>query len=182
MQLSEYEIKVTLTEASADNLGNSVIDSAQKVYDFDKITEKVAKHYRASKPHDSCDALYIKDEDNVFLVEFKNARSSHVPKKSLKQKAYDSIMTLMCALSPSLSLEETKRKVTLVFVYNNAAGRESVTPSKAMEQMKNKMFKLSNEPKVILFGLEIYKGVFYRDVYTVDKTEFIENIWGKIFP
>lgn len=182
MQLSDYEIKTTLTTASMDDFGNSVIESTQEVYHFDKITEQVANHLRSSKPQCSCDALYVKDDDNIFLLEFKNVRSSRVPRKSLKLKAYDSIMTLMVAFDPSLTIEDIKKKVTFVFVYNNAAGKEKVSQSHAMEQMKNKLFELSNEPETILFGLEIYENVFYKEIYTIDRTDLIKNdIWEMIF-
>lgn len=182
MQLSDYEIKTTLTATSMDDFGNSVIESTQEVYHFDKITEQVANRYRASKPQRSCDALYVKDDDNIYFLEFKNVRSSHVPAKSLRLKAYDSIMTLMVAFDPSLSLEDIKKKVTFVFVYNNAAGKEQVSQSNAMEQMKNKLFELSNKPRTILFGLEIYENVFYKEIYTIDRTDLIENdMWEMIF-
>lgn len=182
MQLSDYEIKTTLTQASMDDSGNSVIDSTQEVYHFDKITKKVADRHRVSKPQHSCDALYIKDDDNIFLLEFKNTRSSYVPYKSLKLKAYDSIMTLMCAFYPSLSLKDIKKKVTFVFVYNDAAGKEQISQSRAMEQMKDKLFELSDRPKIILYGLEAYKDTFYKDVYTIDRTEFIkDDMWKMIF-
>ena len=181
MQLEDYEITATLTEESDDGKANSVIESTHEVYDFDKLTEKVAELYRGKKPLCSCDALYIKDNDNIYLIEFKNVISSNVPRKSLRYKAYDSIMTLQCAYDSSLSINDIKHKVTFIFVYNNAAGRPELTHSQSMKQMKNKMYKWAKEPRVILYDLEIYKGVFYKDIYTVDKSEFIDDIWDEIF-
>lgn len=182
MQSEDYEIKETLTKVSQDDFGNSVIENTQEVYNFDKIAEQVARRYRASKPARSCDALYIKDADNIFLMEFKNTRSSRVPKNHLKQKAYDSVMTLLCAVDPALSLEEVRKKVTFVVIYNNAeTNAEHIAESKAIDQMKEKMYELSNRKRVILFGLEIYKDVFYKDVYTLDKTEFETDMWKRIF-
>ena len=179
---SNYNVlKSTLTEASKDDDGNSVIESTQEVYDFDEIAKVVAADYRVKKPQRSCDALYIKDDDNIYLLEFKNTRSSNVPKKSLKEKAYDSIMTLLFAFFPEFSLEDVKSKVSLVFVYNNEADSENIPRSDAIESMKNKMKQLSSESDNILFGLEIYKGVLYKNIYTKDKTEFMQNLYGEIF-
>lgn len=175
------QIKSTLTETSKDDDGNSVIESTQEVYDFDEIAQAVAKDYRISKPQRSCDALYIKDNDNIFLLEFKNTRSSRVPRKSLKEKAYDSIMTLMFAFFPEYSLNDIKNKVTLVVVYNNEIGAESIPKSEAIDKMKRKLQGFSDGNRNILFELEIYKDVLYKDIYTVDKSEFIAGTHEMIF-
>lgn len=174
-----YDIKTTLTIASSDDYGNSVVESTQEVYDFDKITEIVAKNYRVSRPQESCDALYIKDTGNIYLMEFKNTPKGHVPKNSVKKKAYDSIMTLMCAFCPEMSLEDMRKKVTFIFVYNNEAGH--LQPGHGIEQMKKKLRELAGYPDNILFGLEIYKDVFYKEVYTIDRAFFEQNMMKEIF-
>lgn len=174
-------IQITLSESSKDDDGNAVVESTQKVYDFDKITEMIADDYRRSKPQCSCDALYIKDKNNIFLVEFKNVRKSRVPKNSLKEKAYDSIMTLQMAFFPNYSIHDMRKKVTLVFVYNNDGIIEKEQDSASFDNLKNKLKNLSGSKTEILFDLDIYKDVLYKDVVTVEKTEFMNCIHPIIF-
>lgn len=33
----------------------------------------------------------------------------------------------------------------------------------------------------VYFGLDVYKGVFFKDVYTIDKEDFIANYEPDIF-
>lgn len=183
MHFDYEELKSTLAETSKDDAGQSLIESEQEVYNFDKITEEVAKEYRNSKPYCSCDALYVKSNEDIYLLEFKNAKSSRIPKKSLREKAYDSIMTLLFAFFPEYSLEELRNKVSLVFVYNNEKDSECVSNSDAIQKMKEKMKQLAgaNDSNIILFGLDIYKDILYKEIYTKDKTEFMNELYGDLF-
>lgn len=117
--IDENRAKSTLCETSKDDEGNAVVDYQNQVYNFDSITSDIADIYRVKKPLKSCDALYIKDDAHIYLIEFKNIRKSRIPKKELHQKTYDSIMTLQMAFFPKLSLDELKMRVVLVIIYNN---------------------------------------------------------------
>lgn len=181
MQPDYSEIKKTLKETSRDDYGNCVIDFSQEVYHFDQITEKVADSYRISKPQHSCDALHIKDRNDIYLIEFKNVRASRVPKKHLKLKAYDSIMTLQMAFFPEYSLDEIKEKVNLVVVYNNEGVVEKEQASRAFDSIKEKMRAYAGNHEEILFDLEIYKNVLYKNIFTVEKGKFISEIYNMIF-
>ena len=103
MQLDKTKICSTLSECSKDDAGQSLIESAQMVYNFDEITKEIADVYRGGKPMASCDALYQKDAEHIYLIEFKNARKSRIGKKFFLQKAYDSVWTLAFAFYPELS-------------------------------------------------------------------------------
>lgn len=180
MELDYKRFQKTLAEVSKDDNGSSLIENEKEVFDFDEITEVLAKQYRAGKPQCSCDALHIKDEEHIYLIEFKNARSSHVPKKSLKLKAYDSIMTLQCVFCPEISLNEIKEKVYFIFVYNNECN-ELELKNEEFDKLKNKLKKLTSGNQPILFGLEIYKDMFYKDVFTIDKEQFNNSMCHAIF-
>ena len=84
--IDKNKAKSTLSETSKDDEGNAVVDYQNLVYNFDCITSDIADIYRAKKPHKSCDALYIKDDAHIYLMEFKNVRKSRIPKKELHQK------------------------------------------------------------------------------------------------
>lgn len=179
--IDKNRAKSTLSETSKDDEGNAVVDFQNLVYNFDSITSDVADIYRAKKPHKSCDALYIKDDAHIYLMEFKNVRKSRIPKKELHQKAYDSIMALQMAFFPKFSLDELKKRVVLVVIYNDAGIVEKEQNSVSFEALKSKLFDLSKSENKILFGLEIFKGILYKDILTLEKQEYVKTIHDGIF-
>ena len=80
------KVKTTLSETSKDDDGMRLLIIKNPVYNFDRITSDIAAIYRAKKPHKSCDALYIKDDAHIYLMEFKNVRKSGIPKKNCIRK------------------------------------------------------------------------------------------------
>ncbi len=181
MILDDEKIKSTLRETSKDDDGNILIDDLQEVYNFDIVTEIIAGVYRNKKPLCSCDALFIKNKDEIFLIEFKNARKSRVPKKQLCEKAFDSIMTLQVAFFPNFSIEDLRKKVNLIFVYNNEGVAEKELESPYFDKIKSKFAQISNYNSTILFGLDKYKGIFYKNIMTVEKQIFLSKTYDLVF-
>ena len=114
-------------------------------------------------------------------MEFKNVRKSRIPKKELHQKAYDSIMTLQMAFFPKLSLNELKMRVVLIVIYNDAGIIEKEQDSVSFDAFKRKMSDLSKSQNKILFGLEIFQGILYKDILTLEKQEYVKTINDVIF-
>lgn len=179
--IDKNKAKSKLSETSKDDKGNAVVDYQNPVYNFDSITSDIAGIYRVKKPHKSCDALYIKDDEHIYLMEFKNIRKSRIPKKELHQKAYDSIMTLQMAFFPKLSLDELKKRVVLIVIYNDAGIVEKEQDSVSFDAFKSKLSGLSKSQNKILFGLEIFRGILYKDVMTLEKQEYVEGMHNLIF-
>lgn len=179
--LDEVRVKCTLSETSKDNEGNAVVDYENVVYNFDIITNDIADVYRVKRPQKSCDALYIKDSENIYLIEFKNVRRSRVPRKELQQKAYDSIMTLQLGFFPRFSLNDLKEKVVLIVVYNDDGIVEKEQDSVSFDALKNKLNSFSKSGKNILFNLEIFKGILYKDIFTLEKQEYSKTMHQQIF-
>ena len=179
--IDENKTKSTLSETSKDDEGNAVVDYQNPVYNFDSITKDIADIYRVKKPHKSCDALYVKDDEHIYLMEFKNVRKSRIPKKELHQKAYDSIMTLQMAFFPQFSLDELKKRVVLIVIYNNDGIVEKEQDSASFEAFKKKLSGLSKSQNEILFGLEIFRGILYKDVLTLEKQKYVETMHNVIF-
>ena len=179
--IDENKVKTTLSETSKDDDGNAVINYQNPVYNFDRITSDIAAIYRAKKPHKSCDALYIKDDAHIYLMDFKNVRKSRIPKKELHQKAYDSIMTLQMAFFPKLSLDELKMRVVLIIIYNDAGIVEKEQDSVSFDAFKRKLSDLSKSRNKILFDLEIFQGIFYKEVLTLEKQEYVKTMHDVIF-
>ncbi len=182
MQFDESKINSTLGETSKDdNSGKYVIKSDQKVLDFDEITKEVGGLYRNKKPLASCDALYIKNDDQIYLIEFKNARKSRIGKTFFLQKAFDSLMTLAFAFYPGLSLKELSKRVYLIVVYNDDGIVEKEQKSVHFQAIKDKINSFTTQEHRVLFGLEIYREVLYKEIFTVEKDYFMQQIYKKIF-
>lgn len=171
----------TLAETSKSDGGNPVVDYEDPVYNFDIITNDIANIYRTKRPHKSCDALYIKDYKHIYLIEFKNSRKSQVKNYDLQQKAYDSIMTLQLAFFPELSLNDLKTRVVLLVVYNDDGIAEKEQDSKSFDALKNKLSSLAKGGSKVLFNLDIYKGVLYKDILTLERQEYSKTMHKVIF-
>lgn len=117
--MEQYESTIKETSKSDENI--DFIESEVKVYDFDAYTEDVCKEYRSKKSLSSVDAFALSDDDDFWFIEFKNARKSQLPKKSLPPKAYDSIYTAYFFLKEKYSINQIKKKAVLFVVYNDDA-------------------------------------------------------------
>ena len=181
MQFDEAKIYSTLGERSKADDGQGFIESNQIVYDFDEITKEIADIYRNNRPVASCDALYVKDKKHIYLFEFKNARRSRIGKNFFAQKAYDSAMTLLFAFYQNISLEELRDCLYLIVVYNDENVVEKEQESAYFEAFKKSVGCLAGSRNIILFHLDTYKGTLYKEVITVDKDYFMEQIYPQIF-
>lgn len=181
MQFDKTKIYSTLEKRSEDDNGVPFIESLQEVLDFDEITQEIADVYRNKRPTASCDALYRKDDNHIYLIEFKNARRSRIGKNFFKQKAYDSVWTLLFAFYQDLSFEELKERLYLVVVFNDEEMMEKEQESRHFQAFKEQVGHLAEDKKRILFDLDIYKGVFYKEIYTIEKNIFLEQFCNDIF-
>lgn len=175
--MKEYESTIRETSKSDENI--DFIESEVKVYDFDAYTEDICKEYRSKKSLSSVDAFALSDDGDFWFIEFKNARKSQLPKKSLPPKAYDSMYTAYFFLKQKYSIDELKSKAILFVVYNDDAisGEKKENPSKGFSKFKTKigeLAKIDTETR-ILFGLEKFKGFLYREIHTIGKQEFLEK-------
>ncbi len=181
MRFDEDKIYSTLGERSQDDTGYRFIESVQKVIDFDEITKEIADKYRNKRPMASCDALYFKDKNHIYLIEFKNARRSYIGKNFFLQKAYDSALTVNYAFLQSLSLEQIRERLYLIIVFNDDSVKEKEQNSENFRKIKKTFESLAGYKNRVLFGLDIYKGILYKDVLTIDKDFFMEQVYKEIF-
>ena len=121
------------------------------------------------------------DKNNEFyLIEFKNTPKNHMTRNELFYKAYDSILPIQLLFGNELNIAELCNKLTYIVVYNNNAQLSEKcmeNPSASFEAFGMEMAKLAKVDKnaEIYFGLEIYKDVLFKNIYTVDKEDVIQN-------
>ncbi len=180
MDIDIARAKSTLRDISKDDNGNCVVQSQQECYNFDLLSELVANKYRKGKKTTSVDGLIVKE--NIYLIEFKNTRKGHMPKKELFYKAYDSLYTLQLLGYKNLSINDLAKITTYIVVYNDNAVGQKEQKSDSMEQMKQKLKELSKvgTDYPIHFKLDIYKPEIFKEIYTVDKMVFETDVINKI--
>lgn len=161
----------------------------QIVYNLDQVAELIGKKYRKSKPTKSADAFYVSiSSEEYFLIEFKNTCKNHVPKNELFVKAYDSMFLIQLILNGKWSFEDLRKRLTYIVVYNNHAKQKEtsyIQDSPSIINFADTLGKLAQENfrdvNKVHFNLDVYKEVFFKKIYTVDKVDFIEILEPMIF-
>ncbi|MDE6887070.1 MAG: hypothetical protein K2P45_00245 [Eubacterium sp.] len=69
----------------------------------------------------------------------------------------------------------------LIVVYNEEGVEQKEEESEYLQAIKKKVGGWAGNRTRILFGLEIYKGVLYKEILTVDKNEFMEKKYSELF-
>lgn len=161
--------------------------SNHRMYNFDGISENFFKKVRGEK-NKSCDGYFEKNPQETYLVEFKNQEEGSVDKKWLKNKIYDSVSTLV--MNENVSREDVAGRTTVIIVYNDGRKQEKTnsdyTTSQAFNAFSKKMAALAGRQGILdcldkKFDLERYKGVLFKEVYTVDKKDFEQYFMDIIF-
>ena len=167
-----------------DDNGNFVTEKENEAYRFDDLCGLEGKRYRRGKKIRSADALYIKNDGEIYLFEFKNVRKSHVPWKELYEKAHDSLFVLQALLFPDFSLRACAERINFYVIYNNNSITEQENNSEAFEGIRNTIqtWAKAADRYPILWGLGLYEGTFYKKVMTIDvadfEREFLPLIYG----
>lgn len=178
--IKRRDYEATITVCSQNDKGESLIIDETKVYNFDKYTEAICDKYRNKRTLASVDSFAFGVDDEFMFIEFKKARKSEIDmyKKQLKQKAFDSIYIGQFFLEGKYSLEQMKGRAVLYIVYDDDAVplRQRENASKRFDDFKKKIGSLAKieEKSNILFDLDIYKGVLYKEIRTIEKKDFKE--------
>lgn len=180
----------TLAEVSYDKEHKTslVSDDSKdhRVYNFDGITKKFAGKLQIEIKA-SCDAYYVKNDDSGYLIEFKNQQEGNIDKQWIRNKIYNSVTTL--AMNRDITRGEVVDKTTVIIVYNDEQvfnkTEFSYNTSDSFNRFAQKMASLSLKTGIDRFekkfDLERYKGVLFKEVYTVDKNIFNSEFIGELF-
>lgn len=171
MLLSIDKYQDTLQKASYDDANDvSLIeDDKTKVYLLDEISKEIAKEYEIDIPS-SCDALCMVKED-IFIIEFKNREYKDITskdKRDIRKKVYQTPELLLSDFCRNWTVDDLANHAVLLVVFKNMQDKEE-SFGKIVEKINHWANGNSSPVKC---KLAKFKGVFYKDVYTIGKEEF----------
>ena len=151
-------------------------DMSHRMFNFDGISDKFSKDTRRK----ICLVMDImkKRHKDTYLVEFKNQEEGKIDKKWLKNKIYDSIATVV--MNENVTRTDVAGRVTVIIVYNDAnhgekTDGEIIPTIRHLTGFSEKFGNIRKKDVDSLpkkFDLERYKGILFKDVYTVDRRNF----------
>lgn len=169
MKIDNYELfeknKNTLKELSKDDNGNNIIQYMvgleDLAVDFDKVKTIYANSYgKTEEVLNSVDAI-ISIKDKTIFIEFKNGNAK-LKRDNIKKKIYSSLLIFSDITGKNLSY--IRKNIDFILVYNDSKTK-----------INNYISKKGNE-KNINFGLDMYKEIFFKNVYTYSVNEFEDFI------
>lgn len=165
--MKKEEYYSTLLETSYDKNSNESLlwDEKKRVINYDRVASDLYKEYREGENLSSSDCLCYSGDYRLF-IEFKNQRVSRIDYKSIRKKAFDSLL-LFSLLSSKWKEEEKKNAYIVVY-------RENDIPS--WSRFKSKALSYSGRicSHPILFGLERYLSL-YSEIWTMDAESFFHS-------
>ena len=151
--------------------------------DFDKVKTKYVNELGLSEEAaTSVDAL-INIMEHLTMIEFKNGNMKG-EKRKVKDKIRDSLM-IFCDITGK-NISETRQSMDFILVYNleknplpNQLTKGIVQESKSRTAI-GKHFLQKGGQEYILFDLERFKKLYFREVHTYSQKEFEQYITGKL--
>ncbi len=188
MNLDDYEIfranQNTLQELSKDDRGavdvQYMTNSLFQAVDFDMVKRNYANGLGLSEEvAASVDGL-AHTTDSIVFLEFKNGKVSN---RNVKGKIRDSLL-IFCDITKK-DISYTRSSADFVLVYNETANplpnqisRSSVQDSPSRTAIAKRITQMGNQ-ELVLFDLERYRNLYFREVHTYTKQEF-ENYLDKL--
>ena len=187
INLDDYDLfrdnKDTLKELSKDdpNDGQSdpeyMTESEVLAVDFDEVKRLYTNaHGHSENDASSVDGLSCTDQKIVFL-EFKNGVVSNKSRINIKDKVRDSLLIFGDITNTNVSY--TRQNADFVLVYNEnknpapnqLTGRVVQAPTKSLLTIAQCLAKLGEED-FVRFGMERFKGLYFKNVHTYTQEEF----------
>lgn len=208
---NKEDYRKTLRFVSRDKQnGISLIETEDIVYDFDSITKFLCDQFYSKQTLASCDA-FLQLDNEYYFMEFKNQMAQKIKSGEIQKKAFMSFNLLRLEMDQTVSVEDARDHTTLFVVFRDdvppqvpaagekTAGEEKVvdTPQPKPESETGESARFSSykafvdklgqlakieETAPILFGLRQLKGKFYQNIYTMPKSEFMNNWYPQLFP
>lgn len=170
VDLNRY--KLELSKISRDKTNNYVMcNSDYKALNFDAVCKKYCRNI--GKP-DLCsnDALIKQKKGEWLFVEFKNGSIKDL---NIRNKISESLLIFNDIVKSQIS--DNRINVNYILVYNNKIYPESGknTKSNSLTELQITLGKKASS-EFIQFGLERYKGLYFREVHTMTEMQFMNYL------
>jgi len=186
IKICEHEIFVknmsTLQETSKDAHNGEYMTTSQiKVINFDNVKDEYYKKLDIKDTPMSIDALYIREDEKIIFIEFKNGYINQTEQFNLKRKIYDSVLIFSGIVG--MNLQTMRNKVDYVLVINENKNREEkekmasyVQPSGTYNKGVNYVGKRANK-KYSPYGLsKRFENFCFKNVDVFNKNDFEKYI------
>lgn len=185
IKIDDYDIlcdnKMTLKELSKDDSDNEnieyVTDSMLVATNFDLVKRLYTNSLGLSEEVvSSADAL-VETNDSIALIEFKNGT---VVNREIKNKARDSLLILCDIIEKEISY--TRKYLDFVLVYNESKNplpnqyTKGVVRDSSSRLNISKYFLQKGKEEIVLYDLNRYKGIYFREIHTYTQEEFEEYL------
>lgn len=177
--------KKTLSDCSKDDQGNELSDITDDVVDFDKVKEIYCdKHLDASHTILKSVDTYLEGNNNqIFLIEFKNAKIDQKQKYGLNLKLKDSLLILTDSFG--FNLKDFQERLNYIVVYSEAkndvsseyfeiATENDIPASFKNRNLKKKISKRTTKKFFTFWNFKKYEHSLVNEVYTLNEHEFLD--------
>lgn len=195
----EFQEFTTLKETSKNDANKKnilyMVESEFPVIDFDKVKERYVSNLNLMDTPKSNDAL-LEFNEKLYFIEFKDGNiKSEI--YGVRRKIYESLLIFCDIVGKNISF--TRKNINYILVYNKEKSKEYI--KEIMEKRKRESSTLSkkemneslafdrfidimgdlSKKKIDIFGLEKqFKNIYFQEVYTYDKQEFIDEFVSKL--
>lgn len=171
INVNDYDIlrnnRKSLKELSKDTANSEYMtESSLDAIDFDTVKESYTHKLKLSRANAfSVDAILCKNNKIIF-IEFKNGFMEKSTIQNVHNKIRDSL--LLCNAITDINVRTTQKEAEFILVYNERKNnsKKNITNS-IMKKAKKEM---------ILFGLQRFETLYFKDVHTYTKQEFKQYI------
>ncbi len=165
-----FRNKAKLKDTSKDCTNNEYMTfSEREVVNFDLVKRQYANDLGLSEENaTSVDAL-MSYKGGLQLIEFKNGK---VNNREIKDKARDSLLIFLDIIGKNLSYSRTNMDFFVIYnMEKNPLPHQALNDSPSLVYISECIMEKSGQ-EFIRFGLERYKGLYFKDVHTYSKEKF----------
>lgn len=169
----------TLKETSKDEhdagVVNYLTNSTQAAISFDAVKTEYVKDLGLSESPKSCDALFVKPNGELAVIEFKAGSIDRTKQFEIRQKIYDSAL-IFCDVA-GVGISQMRKDVEFILVYRESANVGSTAEKKqaqaapSLDAFAKGVSRLAKQ-EYICFGLRRFENYCFKKVHTYNEDEF----------
>jgi hypothetical protein len=154
----------TVEQAHPEGRGVFMTSCQKEIVNFDKFKEYIAAKYAPDGSPSSCDGLYMRADNEWYLIEFKNGKIDEKEIFKIRRKIFESLLLLLEKLDKTIAF--SRENLTFVLVYNKMIARIEIAKS---------LDNLSKKHDYSFTVLNNLKKLYLKEVFFWKKDEFESN-------